>query len=168
MWTSRKSVRMKVEIAILQMYLNHPARSDPLSSQWASLAIMVHLSISGTLASKLRLFALVLTLARLTTPFPINVTEDLLLPSFLGDTRPCCADLQSFPKWYQPSKKFDNGDCTKAINIFNTEYVENHDGARYEFYNTQGQPIHGIPTQRVPLKFSYGKSCAELCKRYRG
>ena len=111
-----------------------------------------------SLFPRLRSAALFLTLSRLATSSPISDTGNLLLPEVVDATRPSCADIEQFPKWYQPSKKFDSGDCEKAISIFNEDYVQNHGGARYEYYNADHKPIHGIPTQRVPLKFGFGKA----------
>ena len=120
---------------------------------------MILLSILQTKQSffqRLGLSAAFLTLLQLVISSPLDITRGLLLPSIVGATRPSCAAIDEFPKWYQPSEKFDNGDCEKAITMFNDEYVQNHGGARYEFYNVDHQPIHGIPTQRVPLKFGSG------------
>lgn len=107
---------------------------------------------------RLGLSVLLLSLTQVATSLPIDDdTSPLLLPGMLNATRPSCAEIPNFPKWYQPSEKFDSGDCDKAMGIFFNDYVKNHNGARYEFYASQSQPIHGIPTQRVPLKFASGK-----------
>lgn len=98
-----------------------------------------------------------LSLCYLVTSLPINDTGILSLPGRLGATRPSCAELARYPEWYQPSQKFDNGDCKMAIQTFYNDYVRNHEGTRYEYYNDPYSPIHGIPTQKVPLKFASGE-----------
>ena len=71
-----------------------------------------------------------------------------------------CANLPNYPQWFQPSEKFDNGDCSRAISIFYHDYVKDHGPIPYEFLVSGIDPVHGIPTQRVPLKVGYGeRSC---------
>ena len=69
---------------------------------------------------------------------------------------PNCATLPNYPEWFQPSERFDNGDCPKALELFFTDYTLDHDGTKYEFLASGVTPVHGIPTQRVPLKVAYG------------
>ena len=69
-----------------------------------------------------------------------------------------CATLPNYAEWFQPSKKFDNGDCPKALELFFNDYTKDHDGTKYEFLASGVTPVHGIPTQRVPLKVAYGAS----------
>lgn len=76
----------------------------------------------------------------------------------LGAPIPNCATLPDYPKWFQPSEKFDNGDCPKAIELFFNDYTKDHDGTKYEFLASGITPVHGIPTQRVPLKAAFGAS----------
>ena len=76
----------------------------------------------------------------------------------LGAPVPNCASLPNYPKWFQPSEKFDNGDCIKALDLFFNDYARDHDGTKYEFLASGVLPVHGIPTQRVPLKVAYGTS----------
>ena len=68
-----------------------------------------------------------------------------------------CATLPEYPQWFQPSQKFDIGDCSQAIDIFYHDYVKDHGPIPYEFLTSGVDPVHGIPTQRVPLKVSSGK-----------
>ncbi|KAG6999309.1 hypothetical protein G7Y79_00036g072650 [Physcia stellaris] len=67
-----------------------------------------------------------------------------------------CASLPNYPQWFQPSEKFDNGDCSRAISIFYHDYVKDHGPIPYEFLTSGVDPVHGIPTQRVPLKVGFG------------
>ena len=67
-----------------------------------------------------------------------------------------CATLPGYPEWFQPSEKFDNGDCPKALELFYIDYTRDHDGTKYEFISSGVTPVHGIPTQRVPLKAAHG------------
>lgn len=76
----------------------------------------------------------------------------------LGAPIPNCANLATYPEWFQPSQKFDNGDCPRALELFFTDYTQDHDGTKYEFLASGVTPVHGIPTQRVPLKAAYGAS----------
>lgn len=76
----------------------------------------------------------------------------------LGAPVPNCATLPNYPEWFQPSEKFDNGDCLKALDLFFNDYTRDHDGTKYEFLASGVLPVHGIPTQRVPLKVAYGTS----------
>lgn len=76
----------------------------------------------------------------------------------LGAPVPNCASLPNYPKWFQPSEKFDNGDCLKALDLFYIDYTRDHDGTKYEFLASGVLPVHGIPTQRVPLKVAHGTS----------
>ena len=68
-----------------------------------------------------------------------------------------CANLPNYPQWFQPSEKFDNGDCSRAISIFYHDYVKDHGPIPYEFLTSGIDPVHGLPTQRVPLKVGYGE-----------
>ena len=68
-----------------------------------------------------------------------------------------CASLPNYPQWFQPSEKFDNGDCSRAISIFYHDYVKDHGPIPYEFLTSGVDPVHGIPTQRVPLKVGFGE-----------
>lgn len=76
----------------------------------------------------------------------------------LGAPVPNCATLPHYAEWFQPSEKFDTGDCPKAIELFFNDYTKDHDGTKYEFLASGVTPVHGIPTQRVPLKVAYGTS----------
>ena len=69
-----------------------------------------------------------------------------------------CASLPDYAEWFQPSQKFDNGDCIKAIDLFFNDYTRDHEGLKYEFLASGVTPVHGIPTQRVPLKVAHGAS----------
>ncbi|KAL6716610.1 hypothetical protein ACLMJK_006178 [Lecanora helva] len=104
------------------------------------------------------------------TPFAFTTDPSITLQAIVSSiplqaTRPSCAENPNFPEWYQPSKKFDNGDCQKAIEIFNNDYVQTHEGTRYEFYTSKVSPIHGIPAQRVPLKFAHGTCTVAIAMR---
>ena len=120
------------------------------------MALLLVLYSKSALLSKLASLALLFTLVQFTASLPVDQPDSLLLPNMVQATRPSCAELANYPKWYQASEKFDNGDCEKAIGNFNKEYVQTHEGQRYEYYNSKFSPIHGIPTQRVPMKFGYG------------
>ena len=76
----------------------------------------------------------------------------------LGAPVPNCATLPSYAEWFQPSAKFDNGDCPRALQLFYDDYARDHDGTKYEFLASGVTPVHGIPTQRVPLKVAFGAS----------
>ena len=78
--------------------------------------------------------------------------------SNLGAPIPNCATLPNYAEWFQPSEKFDPGDCPKALELFFLDYTRDHDGTKYEFLASGVTPVHGIPTQRVPLKVGYGTS----------
>lgn len=93
-----------------------------------------------------------------------NGSDRLELPGMLGATRPSCAEVEQFPQWYQPSMKCDLGDCEKAINLFYNDYVKDHDGTRYEYIASGKEPVHGIPTQRVPLKITVGRSSTKYTR----
>ena len=93
-----------------------------------------------------------------------SVNRGATLPSssvHLGAPVPNCATLPDYPEWFQPSEKFDNGDCLKALDLFYNDYTRDHDGTKYEFLASGVLPVHGIPTQRVPLKVAYGTSIQE-------
>ncbi len=79
----------------------------------------------------------------------------------LGAPVPNCATLPSNAEWFQPSEKFDYGDCPKALELFYNDYTRDHEGIKYEFLASGVTPVHGIPTQRVPLKVSHGMSKQE-------
>lgn len=79
------------------------------------------------------------------------------VPGSLGAPYSACATLPDYAEWFQPSRKFDLGDCSKAIDIFYHDYVKDHNGIKYEFLPSGVRPIHGIPTQRIPLKVGYGR-----------
>ena len=83
-------------------------------------------------------------------------------PSSLGAPVATCATLPNYPEWFQPSEKFDNGDCPKAIELFFIDYTRDHEGIKYEYLASGVLPVHGIPTQRVPLKVGYGASKPKL------
>ena len=89
--------------------------------------------------------------ARATLPVNISATN-------LGAPVANCASLPDYAEWFQPSQKFDNGDCIKAIELFFNDYTRDHEGAKYEFLASGVTPVHGIPTQRVPLKVAHGAS----------
>ena len=112
-------------------------------------------------------------LARYSTCSPINIIGDTSLvantgfppassvntsATNLGAPVSNCATLSSFAEWYQPSQKFDNGDCAKALELFYTDYTRDHEGIKYEFLASGVTPVHEIPTQRVPLKVAHGTS----------
>ena len=120
------------------------------------MATFLNLTSKQRHGLKSRISALLLTLCQIATSLPINGTDDLVLPGLVGATRPSCADTQNYPKWFQPSKQFDHGDCDKARELFYNDYVRHHNGQRYEFFAPYNHPIHEIPTQRVPLKFASG------------
>lgn len=112
-----------------------------------------------TFLSKFGLLALCFTLCQIVTTSPVNGGPgNLLLHNMVQGTRPSCAERDNFPAWYQPSEKFDFGDCTTAIDMFYNQYVSKHKGARYEFYTDRYSPIHSVLPQRVPLKFAHGIS----------
>ncbi|CAF9935767.1 hypothetical protein IMSHALPRED_010339 [Imshaugia aleurites] len=83
----------------------------------------------------------------------------------LGKPVPNCATLPNYAEWFQPSEKFDNGDCTKALQLFLTDYALDHGGTKYEFLASGVTPVHGIPTQRVPLKVAYGTCFVVIAMR---
>ena len=89
--------------------------------------------------------------ARATLPVNISATN-------LGAPVANCASLPDYAEWFQPSQKFDNGDCIKAIELFFNDYTRDHENIKYEFLASGVTPVHGIPTQRVPLKVAYGAS----------
>ena len=92
-------------------------------------------------------------------PSSVNKSATSLLSfTSLGAPVPNCATLPKYAEWFQPSEKFDTGDCPKAIELFFTDYTKDHDGTKYEFLASGVPPVHGIPTQRVPLKVAYGAS----------
>ncbi|KAL9069679.1 MAG: hypothetical protein Q9161_005380 [Pseudevernia consocians] len=76
-----------------------------------------------------------------------------------------CATLPGYPEWFQPSEKFDNGDCPKALELFYIDYARDHDGTKYEFLSSGVTPVHGIPTQRVPLKAAHGTCFVVIAMR---
>ena len=91
-------------------------------------------------------------------PSTTTTTTALSLTGGLGAPVPNCASLPDNAEWFQPSKKFDNGDCPKAIELFYNDYTRDHEGIKYEFLASGVTPVHEIPTQRVPLKVAYGMS----------
>lgn len=93
-----------------------------------------------------------------TTPVVNTTATSTFSSTNLGAPVPNCAALPDYPEWFQPSKKFDNGDCPKALELFFTDYTKDHDGTKYEFLASGVTPVHGIPTQRVPLKVAHGAS----------
>lgn len=100
-----------------------------------------------------------LTLLPLFLSYPPLVTcLPATLPGVVGTTRPSCATIEQFPAWYQASARFDMGDCEKAIDLFNNDYVKDHKDTRYEYLASGVEPVHDIPTQRVPLKVSIGST----------
>ena len=89
----------------------------------------------------------------------LNSSPASILPSFpLGAPVANCASQPNFAEWFQASQKFDNGDCPKALELFYNDYVKDHEGIKYEFLSSGVTPVHGIPTQRVPLKAAHGTS----------
>ena len=68
-----------------------------------------------------------------------------------------CATWPDYEQWFQPSKVFDVGDCSRAIDIFYHDYVKDHSNIPYEFLTSGVDPVHGIPTQRLPLKVASGE-----------
>lgn len=123
----------------------------------------------------------ILSFARHSRCSPVSVTADIfpddiittkvttsatssVNQSFASNTRSTklgapvanCATLPGYAEWFQPSEKFDNGDCPKALELFFSDYTKDHDGTKYEFLASGVTPVHGIPTQRVPLKVGYG------------
>lgn len=100
-----------------------------------------------------------------TTPTVTSATSSVnqsakstLSSTNLGAPIPNCASLPDYAEWFQPSEKFDIGDCPKALELFYTDYTKDHGGTKYEFLGSGVPPVHGIPTQRVPLKVGYGAS----------
>ena len=83
-------------------------------------------------------------------------------PSSLGAPVANCATLPNYPEWFQPSEKFDSGDCPKALELFFNDYTRDHEGIKYEYLASGVAPVHEIPTQRVPLKVAYGVSKPRL------
>ena len=82
-------------------------------------------------------------------------------PSIVGSARldapvANCASQPNYAEWFQPSQKFDNGDCLKALELFYNDYTKDHEGIKYEYLASGVTPVHGIPTQRVPLKVAHG------------
>lgn len=67
-----------------------------------------------------------------------------------------CATRPDYEQWFQPSQVFDIGDCSRAIDIFYHDYVKDHNNIPYEFLTSGVNPVHGIPTQRLPLKVASG------------
>lgn len=88
--------------------------------------------------------------------FPLVTCLPATLPGLFRTTRPSCATIKHFPAWYQPSARFDDGDCEKAIQLFKTDYADDHKDRRYEFLASGVDPTRGIPTQRVPLRVTIG------------
>ena len=76
----------------------------------------------------------------------------------LGAPVPLCATLPEYAEWFQPSQKFDREDCLKAIELFYNDYTRDHENTKYEFLASGVTPVHGMPTQRVPLKVGHGAS----------
>lgn len=98
------------------------------------------------------------TTPRVNTSAASSVNDNASSSTNLGAPVPNCATLPKYPEWFQPSEKFDNGDCIKALDLFFIDYTRDHDGTKYEFLASGVLPVHGIPTQRVPLKVAYGTS----------
>ena len=82
--------------------------------------------------------------------------------SALGAPISNCATWPDYEQWFQPSQVFDFGDCSRAIDIFFHDYVKDHTNIPYEFLTSGIDPVHGIPTQRLPLKVSWGKRIAAV------
>lgn len=100
-----------------------------------------------------------------------SVNSSATLPSsslHLGAPVPNCATLPTYAEWFQPSEKFDNGDCIKALDLFYNDYTRDHDGTKYEFLASGVLPVHGIPTQRVPLKVGHGTSIGQNSYKHDG
>lgn len=107
-----------------------------------------------------------------TTPMVTNATSSVnhsatsaSSSTNLGAPIPNCATLPNYAEWFQPSEKFDIGDCPKALDLFFTDYTQDHDGTKYEFLASGVTPVHGIPTQRVPLKVGYGTCYVVIAMR---
>ncbi len=105
-----------------------------------------------------------LSLGLLPLLFFYHLASSLPTNASLGAPVPNCATLPRWREWYQASEKFDRGDCPKAINLFYNDYVKDHGGTRYEFLASGVTPVHGIPTQRVPLKVAIGKPFVQRIK----
>lgn len=75
----------------------------------------------------------------------------------LGAPAPSCATLENYPGWFQPSHRFDVDDCLKALSLFHADYVRDHRTTKYEYLSSGVHPVHGIATQRLPIKSSHGK-----------
>ena len=120
----------------------------------------------GMFLPSLRLIYLFL-LTQLATTLPTNFTNNISLdPSLnalssnesLGSpTAACASSAQQWPAWFQPSKKFDSGDVDDALSLFFNDYVRDHGNSKYEFLLSGVEPVHKIPTQRLPLKVGWGK-----------
>ena len=76
----------------------------------------------------------------------------------LGAPVPLCATLPEYAEWFQPSQKFDRDDYLKAVELFYNDYTRDHENTKYEFLASGVTPVHGMPTQRVPLKVGHGAS----------
>lgn len=121
-------------------------------------------SCLNTFSSLISLFYLLLY-SHLASSLPSNAPGDvsLSLPAqsshatSLGAPIPNCASLPKWAEWFHESQKFNPGDCDQAINLFYNDYVKDHGGTRYEYLVSGVAPVHGIPTQRVPLKLAVGK-----------
>lgn len=98
---------------------------------------------------------------------PINITNSISLETLLdglslngslnASRASCASSPNEWPEWYQPSEKFDWGDVDRALDVFYNDYVRDHGSAKYEFLLSRMKPVHQIPTQRLPLKFEWGK-----------
>ena len=105
---------------------------------------------------------LIFLLSHLTTCLPTDATDNTIAPAPLPSndtlTGPVssCATLPFWPEWFQPSEKFDSGDVQHAMDLFYNDYVRDHRDTRYEFLRSGVTPIRQIPTQRLPLRVSFG------------
>ena len=73
-----------------------------------------------------------------------------------------CATLPEYDQWFQPSKVFDFGDCTRAIDIFYHDYVKDHNHIPYEFLTSGVDPVHGIPTRMCISEHFLSPLCGPL------
>lgn len=106
----------------------------------------------------------VLPLIHCVTSTPLDTIQrgGIIGPGSLTAPISNCATFPEYEDWFQPSRKFDVGDCPKAIQIFYHDYVKDHKSIKYEFLAHAVDPTHGIPTQRLPLRVSYG-TCNVVC-----
>lgn len=51
------------------------------------------------------------------------------------------------------------------MDLFQKDYARDHDGIRYEFLASGIEPVHGMPTQRVPLRVASGTCTIVIAMR---